>query len=69
MKQKGFIDQITMRYHMTSDLRPNELGVLAIGTVPSGFGIAIPPGLEKFNLYTQCDTTCITKVFKSFNRN
>lgn len=59
---KGFIENITVRYHFSPTLRRFELGTFAVGTVVSGFGIAVPPGLSRFELFTQCDSTCMGKV-------
>ena len=58
----GYIDNLAVRYYTTSNLRAHELGTLAVGTVASGYAITIPPGLEQFEIFTQCDSTCIDKV-------
>ena len=46
---------------MTAQLRPNELGMLTLGTDASGFGIAIPPGIPNFNVTTYCLNECVLK--------
>lgn len=47
---------------MTKTLRKNELGVLTLGTDASSYGIAIPPGLDSFNLDAYCMNSCLKQV-------
>lgn len=54
---------MTLRYYATSNLRPNELGVLTLGTDASPLGIALPPKVENFQIQTFCDNRCIGKVY------
>jgi hypothetical protein len=58
----GYIDQLTLRFHMTQTLRPNELGVLTAGTATNPMGIAIPPGTSNFSVMTYCMNACISTV-------
>jgi hypothetical protein len=60
----GYIDSITVRYYMTQNLRPIELGILVLGTDASGYGIAVPPNIDKFELSSFCDTSCLGQVYK-----
>lgn len=53
---------MTLRYYLTKQLRPNELGILTLGTDSSGYGIAIPPGLSSFVLNTYCHNSCLKNV-------
>ena len=51
-----------MRYYMTKQLRPNELGVLTIGTASSPLGLAIPPNQSSFVTKTYCSNSCMKSV-------
>lgn len=53
---------------MTNNLRPNELGILTLGTASSPLGIAIPPKTANFQIQAYCDTKCIGKVCFSAKR-
>lgn len=58
----GYIDALTLRLFITQQFRPNELGVLTIGTAPNAWGQAMPPGVPSFSLKTYCFNECIQSV-------
>lgn len=62
--KKGYIDKLTYRFYLTKQLRPNELGLITIGTGSNPYSEAIPPNMENFVLETFCHSYCIEKVTK-----
>ena len=46
----------------TSNLREIEAGIMNVGHTISGFYMAIPPNLEKFNIRGNCGSGCIKNV-------
>jgi len=55
----GFIESLTWRYHLTRKLREKELGILTVGTDSSNFGLAIPPGVDNFQIKAYCPNDCL----------
>ena len=62
METIGFIDKLTLRYHMTKQLQKNELGTLLIGTQSTGLSIAIPPKEKSFTITSNCFKSCTENV-------
>lgn len=56
---------MSLRYYVTKTLRPNELGILTLGTDPSPWGIALPPLVSNFPLQAFCDNSCIRGVIRT----
>jgi hypothetical protein len=54
---------------VTAQLRPNELGMLTLGTDASAYGIAVPPGVPNFNVTTYCFSDCMQQVRKLLFKN
>jgi hypothetical protein len=63
----GYIEKVVIKYYMTKNLLPNELGVLTIGSDTARFGIGLPPKMNKIGINTYCPNECITKVFERLN--
>lgn len=58
----GYIEEFKLRHYTTQTLRKYELGIFTIFTDSSSFSIALPPGLDKFNLKSSCYNTCLRQV-------
>lgn len=61
----GYFDQVTLRVHMTKEneaLRPNELGVITLGTESEPLGIMIPPKSDRFEISSYCFNNCVKSV-------
>ena len=58
----GYIENITIRYYITKNLQPNELGILTIGSETIPFALDLPPSLEKIGINSYCPSECISKV-------
>ncbi len=43
-------------------LRPNELGILTLGTHPDPLGILIPPFVNTFKINSYCHSSCLEYV-------
>ena len=50
-----FTDSSGLRMSYTPTLRPHDIGVLYTGSLP---GIAVPPGIEAFDLNARCPSMC-----------
>ena len=55
-------DNSGIRMVYTSNLREIEGGIMNVGHVVSGFYMAIPPNLEKFNSRGNCGSRCLGGV-------
>ena len=60
----GYIDSLTWRLFATKDLRPNELGMLSLGSESDPIGILIPPNVADFKITSYCSNDCIRSVSK-----
>lgn len=58
----GFFDDLTLRFHATSKLRKNELGVMTFGTNANKKSILVPPDVERYTISTQCYSDCTSLV-------
>ena len=47
---------------MTKTLRPNELGILTLGTDSGPWGIALPPKIPRISINTFCHNSCVRDV-------
>jgi hypothetical protein len=58
----GFIDKAILRFYMTTNLKPKELGILTLGADSSPYGIAIPAKADRFSMQTYCFNDCLNDV-------
>ena len=63
----GFIDSMGLRFHMTKNLRKNELGILTVGTDSTDSAITIPPGIEGYEITGHCHNRC-TELVNSWSK-
>lgn len=55
------VDSSGMRFFVTDQLRPTEIGSITIAMGVNPMSLTIPPGQSKFKLFTFCSPRC-TKV-------
>ena len=61
MKKKDRWDSSGIRFYLSNELRPHDLGYLTFGTLSSPVALVIPPKIERFIVDSYCPST-ITKV-------
>jgi hypothetical protein len=60
----GITDQLSIKWNLTPVLRPNEIGIFTVGTIPGFNGILIPPQQQSFEFNYYCHFDCINVNFK-----